>query len=828
MSAERSFGDWLRQHRRALDLTQEELARQVGCSAITLRKLEAEERRPSKQIAERLAEVLNVPAGERADFLRFARGDPFAAPGMAPAPAEHAPSPRHNLPLQLTSFIGREQEIEEIRHLLATARLVTLTGPGGAGKTRLALQVAAGLLDDYPDGMWLVELTPLADPVLVPQTVAAKLGVREEAGRPILATLTDYLRHKTALLVVDNCEHLILACAQLAEAMLQASPDLRLLATSREALQVSGEQSFTIPPLLSPDPHHLPPLETISQYEAVRLFVDRAQAVLPGFRLTQVNASAVAQVCHQLDGIPLAIELAAARIKLLKVEQIAERLEDRFQLLTGGSRTALPRHQTLGALIDWSHDLLSEPERIVLRRLSVFAGSWTLEAAEAVCNWEQSGEPARELPDTLDLLTQLVNKSLVIAVRQPDEGTRFHLLETIRQYARAKLDASGEADQAQRRHARYYLAHTQPDVPLENLSQEILDRMDTEHENLLAALAWGQSATDSEGISLVVVSRVTGLWWSKGYLSDARKWLEDALVSRAAEQHPESLTELLNTLGNLLTITGEYRTAEVHLAHALRLTRELEDRRASAMVLERLGWLAREQGDVVTAGLQLEESLGLFRELGDQSGIVIVLNTLGQVLVMQGDSAGAKALLEESLALSRQLGDTNAFGWALNHLGHVAQIDGDFERARQLHEECLREFNQPGQHTVGVAEANQSLGETALAQDDAARARKHLQQALILFRDPLGAMYGMAWCLAGLGGVAVLNEEPERAARLWGAAEAVRQAIGSRPAPASRATRERLMAEAREQLGAEAFDAAWAEGQVMTIEQAVAEALIDG
>jgi predicted ATPase/DNA-binding XRE family transcriptional regulator len=382
-----SFGQWLRQHRRALDLTQEELAARVGCSAITLRKLEAEERRPSKQIAERLAEVLNVSPEARADFLRFARGDPFAAPYAAAAGRIPVIEPRRdNLPLQLTSFIGREREIADIGRLLtgSAARLVTLVGTGGSGKTRLSQQAVTGVLPAFADGAWLVELAPLADPALVDSTTAVVLGLEPAPGRAPLAQLLDDLRPKHLLLVLDNCEHLLQACAELAESLLRVCPRLVILATSREGLGVPGESLYHVGSLSLAEADERPTPDTLAGSEAVRLFVERAADRLADFSLTEANAPAVDQICRQLDGIPLALELAAARVTVLPVDQIAARLNVRFQLLTGGSRTALPRHQTLQALIDWSYDLLSEPEARLLRRLAVFAGGWTLEAAEAV------------------------------------------------------------------------------------------------------------------------------------------------------------------------------------------------------------------------------------------------------------------------------------------------------------------------------------------------------------------------------------------------------------------------------------------------------------
>jgi predicted ATPase/class 3 adenylate cyclase len=343
----------------------------------------------------------------------------------------------HNLPAQLTRFVGREQEIAAVNDLLAHARLLTLTGVGGTGKTRLALQVAADLLEEYPDGVWLVELAPLADPTLVPQTVASALGVREEPRRPLTATLTDHLRPKSLLLVLDNCEHLLTASAQLADALLRACPKLRILASSREGLGVLGEQTYRVPSLSLPDHKHLPPLETLQEFEAVQLFADRARLSQATFALTPANARAVAQVCERLDGIPLALELAAARVKALPVEQIVQRLEDRFRLLTGGSRTALPRQQTLRAAMDWSYDLLTEEERALLRRLSVFTGGFTLAAAEAVC-----AENGIEEGDVLDLLTRLVEKSLAVYEAELGEG-RYRLLETVRGHRREAVVMRG-------------------------------------------------------------------------------------------------------------------------------------------------------------------------------------------------------------------------------------------------------------------------------------------------------------------------------------------------------------------------------------------------
>ncbi len=400
----------------------------------------------------------------------------------------------NNLPRQLTSFIGRERETAEIKRQFTTTYLLTLTGTGGSGKTRLGLQVAADVIDEFPDGVWWVDLAALADPPLVPQTVASTLSLREQPGRPLIETLLEHLQPRTLLLVLDNCEHLLFACAQLVDALLRGCPHFKTLVTSREGLGIAGETLYPVPSLSTPDPQRVPPPEQLAHYEAVQLFTERAMAIQPTFRVTQRNAEAVAQVCRRLDGIPLAVELAAARVKVLPVDQIASRLDDQFRLLTGGSRMALPRHQTLRAAMDWSHNLLSDPERTMLRRLSVFAGGWTLEAAEAVCMGE-----GVEATDPLDLMTRLVDKSLVIAEARDGQG-RYRLLETVRQYSRDRLLESGEAEVVRKRHRDFFLALGESAETHRGGPNQVmwLDRLEAEHDNLRAALEWSLGGGDAE------------------------------------------------------------------------------------------------------------------------------------------------------------------------------------------------------------------------------------------------------------------------------------------------------------------------------------------
>jgi predicted ATPase len=814
-----SFGELLRFLRRRANLTQRELSIAVGYSESQISRLEKNERAPEEAtLAARFVPALYVDdepqwVARLLELGAATHAHTSEADALLPI-AEAKPTP-HNLPIQLTSFIGREKEIAELKQHILKARLVTLTGPGGCGKTRLALQSASGLLDDFPDGVWLIELAPLAEPALLPQTLATVLGLKEELGRPLLFTLTNHLHGKKSLLILDNCEHLVDAIAHLAESLLHTCKAVHILVTSREALGVAGEITFLVPSLSSPDPAQAIEVETLTQYESVRLFVDRAATVLLGFTVTNDNAPAVAQVCHRLDGIPLAIELAAARVNLLRVEQIATRLNDRFRLLTNPTRTALPRHQTLQAAIDWSHDLLTESERILLRRLSIFAGEWMLEAAEVVC-----GGDDLEQSHVLDLLTQLMNKSLVITERRQGEEARYRMLETIRQYALERLTTSGEVDAVREKHATYYLAQAEAE-----LFGRAFHRLEQKHDNFRTALAWSLSAEGNAELGLRLVAAVSGGMFP----AEARRWLESSLARADMDgtNYPQARARAFQSLGDTCAFQGDYMAAQEYMTESLKLFQELGDRPRIAWTHNRLGWLAREQGNAVTARAQLEESIVLYRELDDRENLAIVLITLGEVAVMQEDTEWATAFLEEGLALMKEQDDPWGLPWALNHLGHVAQVRGDCANARRLHEESMGLWGfdeEPEPEHMGIAWGLQSLGETALAEGKAALATEHLTHGLKISWGG-GYRAETAWCLAGLAGVAALNEEPERAAWLWGAAENLRQSIGARPAPAARATHERLQVEVRKQLGEAAFNEKWVEGQAASMEQAIADAL---
>jgi predicted ATPase/class 3 adenylate cyclase len=601
----------------------------------------------------------------------------------------------HNLPVQLTSFIGREREMAEVRRLLATTHLLTLTGAGGSGKTRLALQIAADLVEEYTDGVWLVELAALSSPALVPQAVAAVLGVREEPGRPLTQTLADCLRPKSLLLLLDNCEHLLSACAPLISSLLSACAKLRILATSREGLSIVGEQTYRVPSLSLPDPNDLPPLESLRECEGVRLFVDRAILGQPTFTITEANAAGVAQVCRRLDGIPLAIELAAARVRALSVEQIAARLDDRFRLLTGGSRAALPRQQTLRSLIDWSYDLLTEPERALLRRLSVFAGGWSLDAAEAVCAdfGLSSDQPPIQNPkseiqheEVLELLTQLVDKSLVVYEEQT--GLRYRLLETVRQYARDRLLDANEADAVRDQHLSFFLGLAEAAAgPLDKgpgAWAGALEPIILEYENLCAALEWCESNEANTVSGLRLATALVGFWWGRGYLSVGQGHLTALLSRPGGAGCTIARARAVEGASKLAYLRSELDIARSLGEESLALWQELGDARGIIRSLRALGHVALSQRDPVRARAMYEESLARSQELGDEYYLALSFDSLGSVVAVEGDPAAASSLHEEALSLYRRLNHWGGVAWTLCNLGRVAALLGDHTRAVAL------------------------------------------------------------------------------------------------------------------------------------------------
>ncbi len=727
----------------------------------------------------------------------------------------------NNLPADLTSFVGRRRELAEVARLLAGCRLLTLTGEGGCGKSRLALAAGRAVLNRFVDGAWVVELAALSDATLVPQAIAKALDVPEQPHVPMAGTLGRALRSKVMVLILDNCEHLLVACAQLADALLRECPGLRILVTSREPLGVPGETTWRVPSLSMPDPQQLPPHDQLVEFEAVRLFADRARSMRPEFLITANNARAVAQTCHQLDGMPLAIELAAARIRTLTVEQIAARLDDRFRLLTGGGPTVLPRHQTLRATMDWSYDLLSEPERIVLRRLSVFARGWTLEAAETVC----SGAGV-ETADVLDLLARLVDKSLVVMEPRGGEA-RYHLLETVRQYGRDRLRDSGELRAVFRRHRDWYRDLSEQAEPeLRGPGQQYwLERLEVEHDNARAALQWSLGNGEARA-ALQMAIFLRSFWHRKGHLVEGRRWLEEGL--RQDTPPPAVRIRALNALGHFAFFQADFASVRAALTESLVLARQTDDRQGLVDALSSMGGAAVFRGEFAEARSLLGESLAVSRQLGDQRGIATSVGHLGLVAADCGDYRAARSLYRDALAIFRALGDTTVCATLLHNLGHVMSAQGEHAAARALFQESLGLARGLGlKHSIAHYSANLAVVE--VHEGEFVRARSLLEESLLAFRD-LGDKRGICRALEGFGILASAQGQAARAATVLGAADSLRGAITA-PLPVSDRAHyqyDRYVATACAALGEEAFAVAWAEGAAMPADGAIEYALTAG
>ena len=752
---------------------------------------------------------------------------PLRRPREAPRRGQAmGPLPEGNLPLEVSSFVGREEELVEVGRLLVGARILTLVGAGGSGKTRLALRAAREAAGDFADGAWLAELAPLADPTLVPDAAAGALGVHEQSGLSTVEALSRYLESREVLLVLDNCEHLVDACAALVDALLRRCPRLCVLATSREALRVDGERVWTVPPLPAPDPEHLPDLDALGRNEAVRLFVERASAVAPGFALGAENAAAVAAVCGRLEGLPLAIELAAARTRVLSVAQISSRLDDCFSLLTDGRRTALPRHKTLRAAMDWSYDLLPGGERAMFRRLSVFAGGWTLSAAEAVC----AGDGFEEA-DTLDLLAQLVDKSLVLVAAEDgpqSEEARYRMLEPVRQYASEMLAEGGEAQEIRRRHAEFFLALAEEaDLGLEGAQQAAwLRRLDEEHDNIRVALSWSLGRDGDAGLGLRMGAALGEFWYLRGY-REGRRWLEEALA-RSGSTATAARARALQRVSWLAIYQGDFDRAEGASEEGLGIEGVERFLSASgdsvAAELKRtLGLSVVHRGEYGRATRIFEESLALSRQAGNDRGVAISLRRLGLAWRGRGEFGRARAFLEEALALCRGSGDPALIATIQAHLGMTFVFQGDLERATKLLEEATAMFREQ-RHRVYLALDLAYLGWTALLRGDPERADTLLKESLGLQRD-VDDKPAASESLTALACVAEVRGEARRAARLFGAAQALREAMGFRQEPGDRTLQEPYLTASRFRLSEASWEAALAEGKAMSFEEAVEYAL---
>jgi predicted ATPase/class 3 adenylate cyclase len=658
----------------------------------------------------------------------------------------------NNLPTQTTTFIGRGRELASAVDRLETTRLLTLTGPGGSGKTRLALHLAADLLERFPDGVWLVELAPITDPAGIAPNLAAAAHIGERPGRPILDTITDWLRSRRVLLVIDNCEHLIAACADLADGLLHSCPLVTIIATSREGLNVPGEALMPVPSLRLPAGDKLPPLNELLEYEAISLFVARCSAFQPEFALTEENATDVVRICRRLDGVPLALELAAARVRVLSVAQVANRLDDRFRLLTGGGRNAVARQQTLRGLIDWSYDLLTEPERLLLRRLSIFVGGSTLESAEAVCGGE-----GIERDRILELLAHLVDKSLVVKLDRA-QAARYAMLETIREYAREKLVDSGEADALRRRHFEHFLRYAL-DLPVWVRPRGLgLADYGIEYDNLRAAFEWIEADPDGGEQGLLLASSILGPAAARGRSTELLRIVTAALARSDPAARTIGRARALIVAAYLGALQGDLKVMAPLGDEAIRLYRELGEKRELAWAL--IG-TARWATDEETSKRAMSESRALFEELGDLRGVAGLLFFMGDAALERGDYDEAHGRLTESLALYRQLGE---FPMPLLSLGRLACLDGDYARARALVEESLAmrkrpEFDYPWMVAITLI----SLGEIDRCEGDPARGAPLFEQAMATGREVADDML-VGWSFHNLGHVALYSGDPVTAA----------------------------------------------------------------
>jgi non-specific serine/threonine protein kinase len=661
-------------------------------------------------------------------------------------------APRHNLPVDLTRFIGREKEIQEVKQLMAKHRLVTLTGVGGTGKTRLSLQAARELVDDFTHGAWVIELSTIFEKDQVLRALAAVLDVREKTNQPLLESIINYLKPRKLLLIMDNCEHLIAACAGLVEALLTACPDIQIMVTSREALGVQGEVSFHVPSMKLPDPDSPPESHSAWDVESMQLFMDRAMSVKSDFSPNIQDTQAVVRICSRLDGIPLAIELAAARVRALPVEEIANRLSDRFRLLTGGTRSAMPRQQTLQALIDWSFDLLNDQEKLLLRRMSVFTGGSSLEAVEKIC----SGSGIEEI-EILDLVTRLVDKSLVM-YENLNGGARYNMLETIRQYAREKLIQSSEIEFLRRRHLEYYAALAEKIAPELWRSRQVywMDVLEVEHDNLRAALEWSQCSECGQDLLLQgmrLAGSVSLFWLVRGHWSEAWAWMRRLLNSTdARELHDPAKTRLVFSAGFIVKSLGDIPQSRALFDQAAKEARAQQDLSGHAYALLGLGEVALNEHFLEDAEKFIEQSMVIFKGLNDQVGLLLAYADKGN---MAADNQGydlAREYFNENLKICREIGHQLGVAGTLLSLGHIETHFGDKAQGRRLMEESLSLYR-VSKDKSGIAGALRAIGLSELYAENMQSSREHYEQALRIDRE-LRSGPGIGIALIALGEIA--------------------------------------------------------------------------
>lgn len=723
----------------------------------------------------------------------------------------------NNLPVQLTSFVGRQKELEELQALLKNTRLLTLTGPGGSGKTRLALQVAGDVIEQFRNGVFFVALGPIADPKLIASTIAQPLGIKESAGKSIAESLQEYLRGKSLLLILDNFEQVIDGAPWIAQ-LLAACGDLKVLITSREALRIGGEYEYPVPPLPLPSLGQMSSRESLVEFAAIELFVQRAKAVKPDFQLTDETIPAVAEICHRLEGLPLAIELAAARIKMFSPRAMLERLGNRLEFLSGGSRDLPARQQTLRNAIVWSYDLLNENEQRLFRQLSVFTGGCRLDAVEALA------EDPLDRVSIVSELGSLVDKSLLRQIDDPYDEPRFVMLELLREFGLEKLTASGEHDHIRRWHAKFFLSLAeQAESKMESAEQlEWVNRMEQEHDNLRSALQWTMRREGAADICLRLAATLGLFWEVRGYFSEGRERLSAVLNTGASQEQTLARAQLLARAAELAYRQSDYPATISFAEESLEISRMIGDQRGAASALIKLGNAVTEAGDYQSASGYLEEALEIWRALDDKHGTARVLISLGWAALRPGDYSLAKSRLEEALSISRELGETRSIGFELSGLGEVALRQGDYDRATQLLEESLELRRQLG-NKWGVGVSLGTLGWVAICKRDWDRARERLRESLEV-RQEIGDKGGSAWCLERLAEIALAQGMSAKTVRLLGAAAALRIAIGSVIDPVDHAEYESKLSLLRTELGGR-FGTLWDEGYKLTLEQAIPYAL---
>jgi predicted ATPase/DNA-binding XRE family transcriptional regulator len=853
-----SFGYWVSRRRKSLDLTREDLARRVGCAAETIKKIERDERRPSHQIARLLANALAIPPEEQPLFLQVARGE-RSSDRLNLESTLAAPSPTReqitNLPAPVSSFIGREKDVALIQQRLAEHRLITLIGVGGIGKTRLSQEVASRLLGEYANGVWLIELASLNDPTLVPQAVGAVFGIRQGTDRTLVESLIHVLHAKTALLLLDNCEHLLDACAELVDELLKNCPNLKILVTSREALGIIGEALYQVQSLTIPEIQTIGSFKKLMNYESILLFTERAQLFQMDFELTKENASSIAQICSRLDGIPLAIELAAVHIRTLSEQQIAEQLNKCFHLLTSGSRSALPRHQTLQACIDWSWHLLHAPEQTVMRRLSVFAGGFTLDAAGQIC--AGAGIESREIAN---VLSRLVMKSLIVAKQDSGQAMRYHFHEIVRLYAHERLVEAGEEENFRTQHLKYFLELSeQIEAGLRGPQQmEWFARMTDERNNLRAALEQA-SKTDIEA-GLYLSGRLQALWESFD-LREGARWLTEFIQKAESKDYPRARAKALLAQAWFLLWFQHFARADATGQESLELFRACADRQGEvdALLLLSHAWvdedgptealeyhqqaltLARSLGDkwrqakVLTLPVMYpgsgrhdhqhtwaagEEALALFREVGDWHEITDLLGLMSWFRVLHGDIDLAQKYLEEATRLEALSNKSIIWENAKTAKSLIALLRGDYAQARSVLEEIVTRAEEKG-NRFEYLWARVRLGYVTLREGNLKEARRFFTESARDFQKDENPS-GIVFSLEGMAGLYVEMKKYEDAARLIGWADAMRTALNDARPPLEQADVDKIITACLVKIGEIAFADAYDRGKTITIEEAVA------